>query len=125
MSAITKEDALTFLKRYQLWRTGTDARTMTDAKILPAEITANLNALMAHFEADQAELATLREERIRINGLRKLMGYTQDGSSQPVSLFQDDATNAFFVSVGQDGRRFWHESSFRGAIDKAMEANSE
>ncbi len=75
-------------------------------------------------EVELDELAALREDRIRLNGLRKLMGYTQDGSAQPVSLFQDDATNAFFVSVGQDGRSFWHETSFRGAIDKALEAQT-
>ena len=54
----------------------------------------------------------------RIDGLRKLAGYVENGSDTTVSIFQDDATKSWMVRVG----KAWpsHGSSLREAIDAAI-----
>jgi len=56
----TDEASIEFLKRYQLWRSGEDVRTMTDAGILPAEITKHLNAVIESADVSAALIAELR-----------------------------------------------------------------
>lgn len=58
----------------------------------------------------------------RIAGLLALAGNWQDGSSQPVQLYDDDATHDYIVRVGFAGRaNQFYASSMTGAIDKAIE----
>lgn len=52
-----------------------------------------------------------------LRGIRLLMGYVENGTSETVSLGQDDATKSFFVRVG---KRHYHSSSFSGALEEAM-----
>lgn len=63
----------------------------------------------------QRDAAALRQ-------VRQLMGYVEDGSDQIVSLFQDDATRSYFVSVGiLHRRRSYHDDhSLHEAINKAL-----
>lgn len=56
----------------------------------------------------------------RIDGLRKLAGYVENGSDTTVSIFQYDATKSWMVRVGKS----WpsHGSSLREDIDAALAA---
>lgn len=63
---------------------------------------------------DRLEKAEAGLERLKF--LRELAGYVEDGSCETVSIGQDDATKEWIVRVG---RRWWHASSFTGAIDAA------
>lgn len=59
----------------------------------------------------------------RMAGLLALAGNWQDGSSQPVTLHDDDATHDYIVTVGQRHRPVSvYASSMTGAIDKAIAA---
>ena len=61
----------------------------------------------------------------RLTGLLELCGHYQDGSSQIVKLFDDDATGDYHVNVenfGNNKKRFIG-MSYRDAIDQAIEAN--
>ena len=58
----------------------------------------------------------------RLEALRKLCGYVEDGSSDVVHISQDDATKDWIISTGELGkpnRPWWHGSSFGEAIDNA------
>ncbi len=57
------------------------------------------------------------KDKSRLTGLRKLAGYVEDGSSETITIRQDDATNAWIVRVG---KQWWHGASFRAAIDAAI-----
>lgn len=57
-----------------------------------------------------------------LKGLRKLLGYVQNGSSTTVTLSQDDATSDYCVTVG---KKTYYASSFNGAIQDAINDNPE
>lgn len=67
------------------------------------------------------ELESLRAIERRFNGLRELCGHVEDGSSQPITISQDDATKDWCVTFGATFKRTAFDSSFTGAIDKALE----
>lgn len=48
--------------------------------------------------------------------LRAIVGYVQNASDVTVTIFQDDATRTYHISVGK--RRYWGDS-FEEAIDNA------
>lgn len=64
------------------------------------------------------EIAELKKDKERLASLRSLMGHVQDGSSTTVVLFQDDATNNYFVKSGNTYVSFGE--TFNEAIDKAI-----
>lgn len=53
----------------------------------------------------------------RLQGLRILLGYVQEGSSTSVKLFQDDATYDFIVNVG---RKHYYGRTMLEALDAAI-----
>ncbi len=54
----------------------------------------------------------------RLAALRKFMGYVQNGTSDTITIYQDDTTNDFFIERGK--RRFFGES-FKGVLDAVVE----
>ncbi len=53
--------------------------------------------------------------------LRELCGYVEDGSSEVVLFFQDDATRDWCIKVGSGkNQKCYYAPSFRAALDKAM-----
>jgi hypothetical protein len=50
----------------------------------------------------------------RFNTIRELMGYIQDGSHSTVTLYQDDATGCFTISVGNQHD---YGSNFNSLVD--------
>jgi hypothetical protein len=78
-----------------------------------------------HDSFDQAKIlldSAAIDDTARLQHLRELMGYVEDGSDSTVRLFQDDATKNFFVKVS---KRSWFGSSFREAIDESIRSNNE
>lgn len=70
---------------------------------------------------DQAkDLIELARDGERLRALLELAGFHQDGSDQPVTLHQDDATMTCFISVGGmvKTRYFVERGGFRAAIDE-------
>jgi hypothetical protein len=67
----------------------------------------------------KAENGMLLKDAERLKGLRKLCGYTQDGSQEYVSIYQDDATHTFVL---RGGKKAFEGSSFKQVIDAAMSA---
>lgn len=59
----------------------------------------------------------LLEDKMRLQGLKNLMGYVGNASDVVVSLFQDDATYSYFCKVGKTA---YFGSSLNEAIDKAI-----
>jgi hypothetical protein len=58
----------------------------------------------------------------RMVGLRKLLGYVEDGSDTVVKLCQDDATGDYIVQVGKCN---YYAQSFVAALDLAIADNQE
>ncbi len=69
----------------------------------------------------QVETATIVEKREAENfrDIRELMGYVEDGSSQTVRLFQDDASREYFVGLG--AKSAYHGRTLPIAIEQAKE----
>lgn len=63
-------------------------------------------------------LQIARDDIRRMAGLRELCGYVEDGSCQPVTISQDDATRSWVVSVND--RPYVHGDTFDAAIDAAL-----
>lgn len=57
-----------------------------------------------------------------LNALRDTCGYIENGGGTKVSIYQDDATRTWTVTVGTNS--YWDES-FEGAIHKAHAAHHE
>ena len=55
--------------------------------------------------------------RKRIEGLRKLLGYVENGTSDTLTISQDDATYSYIVRVG---KRSVYGSSFLQTLDEAI-----
>ena len=67
----------------------------------------------------KAELAEAKKDAERLKGLRELCGYVEDGSSQTVTIAQDDATKDWIIRWND--RAGWvFSTSFKGVIDEAM-----
>lgn len=70
--------------------------------------------------ADAVDEKFLYEKRIQ--GLRTLCGYVEDGTDTTIHMFQDDATKEWILKLGDmfkpTGR--WYSSSFTGVIDAAI-----
>jgi hypothetical protein len=82
--------------------------------------------LAQHFASENERLkAENAKQSARLSALMELCGYVQNGSDQVVSIYQDDATYNWFVSVGNSGKRYWFGSTFYEAIDAAMQAEKE
>lgn len=79
-----------------------------------------IQARIERMQIQKAKLEEQAKDAARLNGLRELMGYVEDGSSDTVKLFQDDATKSFFVTVG---KKDYYSTSFKGAIDEALSEN--
>ena len=54
----------------------------------------------------------------RLEGLRKLAGYVENGTETTITIGQDDATRDWLVKVGN---RLYHGPSFYEALDSAIE----
>lgn len=54
----------------------------------------------------------------RMQGLRKLCGYVENGSDTVVKIFQDDATRDWVVKVGP---KSYYAVDLGTALDKAIE----
>lgn len=69
------------------------------------------------------ELLSVLADAARVDGLRKLAGYVENGTDTTVHLFQDDATKDWMVRVGKR----WpdHGGSLREAIDAAIAKDNE
>lgn len=67
------------------------------------------------------QLAAAQKDAERLNAIRELCGYVQDGSSETVRICQDDATREWIISVGGiPSKRWYHGSCLRAAIDAAI-----
>lgn len=55
----------------------------------------------------------------RLNAIRWLMGYVENGGGQTVRIYQDDATKSFSISATRTGH-WWFDDSFRGVLDKLV-----
>lgn len=53
----------------------------------------------------------------RMNGLRNLLGYVENGSDTVVTIFQDDATKDFIVKVG---KCTYYATTLGEALDEAI-----
>ena len=57
----------------------------------------------------------------QLDGLRKACGYIENGTSQPILIFQDDATKEWIANVNQNphnyGKQFY-DKSFSGLLQK-------
>lgn len=69
-----------------------------------------------------AELISARKSVETLKSLREIMGYVQNGSDTTVSLFHDDATMDYMISVGK--KTYWGYS-LENVIEKAAEAEGE
>lgn len=56
----------------------------------------------------------------RLAGIRALMGYIQNGTGTTVTLWQDDVTGEFTVTVGA---KTYHATGFLRALDAAIADN--
>lgn len=72
---------------------------------------------------DAQGAAGLIEAKRRLDGLRELCGYVEDGSCQFVSIGQDDASRAWCVSIGR--KHYASGPTFVAAIDAALAALAE
>lgn len=55
--------------------------------------------------------------------LRALLGYVEDGSLTPVTIWQDDATMTFYLLIGRPSdpwTKVYHRGSLKGVIDYAF-----
>lgn len=95
------------------------ARTHTDLNALHNE-NAALKAELERIHAEAAGLKSsveiLRVAADRLQALRALMGYVQNGTHETVKLYQDDATMSFYVHVG---KQYGYGDSLGEAIDDA------
>lgn len=56
-------------------------------------------------------------DKQRLDALRELCGFVENGSDATVRIFQDDATRDWFIKCGQ--KRF-DSNCFRGVLDEVF-----
>ena len=85
-----------------------------------------MNIGRSEYEATRRELAMLRsrvarleEDEKRINTLRELCGYVEDGSDTSVTIGQDDATKDWVLHIGNRKQTLIFGGTFRGLLDTA------
>lgn len=78
-----------------------------------------LKAIAEHTALARSLTETERRKAKAFDTIRDLMGHTQDGSSEVVTIFQDDATGMYFVKVGQGQRA---SDAYAGTFLDAVEA---
>ena len=83
------------------------------------------NAMVEQLRAENAslkeQLAAAQKGAERLNSIRELCGFVENGSHETVRIGQDDATREWIVSVGGiPSKRWYHGRSFHEAIDAAM-----
>jgi hypothetical protein len=83
------------------------------AAIEEALVTAQLHTL-------KFDIPAALQDTKRLDALRELMGYTQDGSHQTVKLYEDDATMDFCISAG---KKHYYASGIRSVIDEVINGN--
>lgn len=71
------------------------------------------------FEAIVEERDKLYKSAKALSNLRELLGYSQNGSDQPISISQDDATGSLVMRVNE--LRAYHGSSLEALIARAIE----
>lgn len=78
-------------------------------------------AIGAAYKIGRESQPTLEDARdaALLRSLRDCCGYIQDGSSEVVHIFQDDATGDWCLSVGSGvpRKRMWTAKSFQGVIE--------
>jgi dUTP pyrophosphatase len=94
--------------------------------ILSAEDIATLRSLRDAFVAETIiDAQKVVNDADLLDKLRRMCGYVEDGSSEFVTIGQDDATREWGISVGADHRmqkrRHYHGTSFHQAIRAAAE----
>jgi hypothetical protein len=80
----------------------------------------NVRILERARQEQDKETARLAVYEQRLNKLRRLCGYIENGSSSFLSLSQDDATGDWILKVGNNGSKTYFGSSFESAIDAAV-----
>jgi hypothetical protein len=61
----------------------------------------------------------------RLEGLRELCGYVENGTDRVVSIFQDDATREWVVKVSVSKKGSYYGRTFEQALDAAIEGEKE
>ena len=94
------------------------ASSITNTELLDSyqSLQEDFNRLKAKRESDKADAERLR-------GFIRLCGYVENGSDTVVTLFQDDATRAWYVKLNKTS--YYHGNSARSAIDAAIEQQEE
>lgn len=64
-------------------------------------------------------LSELEEYKQRLDALRELCGYVEDGSDTCVTIGQDDATKDWVLRIGNRKQTLTFSSSFYGMFDEA------
>lgn len=76
----------------------------------------------------QEEYDKLALAQRRLDCLRAICGYVEDGSDTTITICQDDATRDWFIRIGASinpkSKRFY-ASSFEGVIDEALKYHYE
>lgn len=70
-------------------------------------------------EHHRAKFMKIFEDAERLQKIRRLMGYVENGTDVTVKFFQDDATKDFFVRAGSKVDGSWYGKTFNEAIDNA------
>ena len=67
----------------------------------------------------RARVVRLEEDETRINTLRELCGYVEDGSDTSVTIGQDDATKDWVLHIGNRKQTLIFSDTFKGLLDTA------
>jgi len=75
-------------------------------------------------EPSYASIDELISKAGTLNKIRELMGYIEAGEGTSVSLYQDDATKSYCISVGMsyETRGYYYGSTLAEAVQKATDA---
>jgi len=107
-----------------------------NGELMPAKQEATLRAWLGQqtcmdvygpSDLDKANAAVERRDNplssVRIDGLRRLCGYVENGSDTVVAFLQDDATRSFLVRVGPAASpyvKYFHGAGMLEALDAAI-----
>lgn len=92
-----------------------EACVHADAVILYGQSPETVNRVVAALNDKGAE------DTARIEGLRKLCGYVENGSASHITISLDDATKNFTIHIGPGATKRWsHGEGLREAIDAAI-----
>ena len=70
-------------------------------------------------EQHRSKFLKIFEDAERLQKIRRLMGYVENGTDVTVKFSQDDATKDFFVRAGSKVDGSWYGKTFNEAIDNA------